>query len=429
MGEKVSAARDAADSAKLRQLLGAPELAWLVQRIRARLERGEPLDGTLTLVGATPQQSRAVARLLGHNPGGGTSLSVSLPELASRLGKLSAAPDLATAVEAIAGPVRDLAAERASGLELWNQALASARSSRLSRLAWYREWLSGISRDGTVTRLIRDDHADVVGQAAAVLERLPDDTAEGSVVLSALAAAPTDDERALNDGPLPTLVLSALAAREGVARPATPDAERALWSAAGVVSDDLASQVLVLNMRAGGEPLGRWMTEAAEVGQPFRATLRQLIAAPVLPFALDIYVCSSTAVMRAAADELGTRCPALVCTEGEPSVACARLLLAAVTSGSSVFWHADFSWPGLRGTATAIRRLQAKPWLMSAADYQAALAAGTRPLTGRAEPSGWDRELAAVMRMTGKAVGEERLVPQLVGALGDRATQLHLGGA
>ncbi len=135
----------------------------------------------------------------------------------------------------------------------------------------------------------------------------------------------------------------------------------------------------MLNVRCGGEPVGRWLSEAAEAGEPFRLTLRQLTSSPVLPWALDIFVCASAALVRAAADELGPQCPALVCTEGEPSVACARLLQAAAGSGSAVHWHADFSWPGLHGTAAAIQRLSARPWRMAAADFQEARRAAVRP--------------------------------------------------
>jgi uncharacterized protein (TIGR02679 family) len=421
MGMSVSVRQITIDHAKLQRMLGSAELAWLVERIRGRLERGEPIDGTVTLVGASQAQRRAAARLLGHSVGRGSSLSVSLSDVAAELWRAAAAPNLVAAVEAIGGPVRDLAAERAADLQRWGDALAAVRSSWLSRLSWYREWLDSISRDGTVTKLIRQGHSDVIGQAAAVLERLPSRTEEGSAVLSALAADATGNERALAEGPLAGLVLRALAVREGVQVPTSRDGERALWSAAGVVADDLASQVLVLNIRSGGEPVGRWLTEAADAGQPFRLTLRQLIAAPVLPWALEIYVCSSSALLRAAADQLGTGCPALVCTEGEPSVACARLLQAAVRSGSSLHWHADFSWAGLRGTATAIRRLGAQPWLMAASDYQAALPGGADPLTGRAEPSPWDPRLAEVMRMSGRAVTEDRVVPGLLAELTGQA--------
>ena len=217
---------------------------------------------------------------------------------------------------------------------------------------------------------------------------------------------------------LPTLVLRALALREEVPVPADREAARALWTAAGVVADDLVSQVLVLNVRSGGEPLGRWLTEAAMAGQPFRVTLRQLLAMPVLPTAIDLFTCASPAVLRAAADQLGPACPPLVCTEGEPSVACSRLLHAAMVGGATVRWHADFSWSGLRSTAAAIRRLRAEPWLMGAADYQAGLAAGAaEPLSGPPEPSPWDGRLADLMRNAGRAITEERMLPSLLAEL------------
>jgi uncharacterized protein (TIGR02679 family) len=398
-------------------MLGGPELAWLVARIRARIERGERLDGVVTLVGATPGQRRAVARLLGRNPGRASALSVSLPAVATELFRAAAAPDLRAAVESLGGPVRDLAAERAAELARFGDALSVIQSSGLAELPWYQEWLDLLRRDGTVTRLIRQGHADVLAQATAVLERLPDASGRSNAVLSALAAGATGDERALVRGPLPDLVLRALAIREGVPAPETTEAAEALWAAAGLVADDLASQVLVLNVRCGGEPLGRWLSEAAECGEPFRVTLRQLTSSPVLPWALDIFVCASPALVRAAATELGPRCPALVCAEGESSVACARLLQAAAGSGSAVHWHADFSWPGLRSTAAAIARLGARPWRMAAADYQAALGGGGPALRGRPERSDWDPRLAELMQRTGRGVPEDRVLPGLLGEL------------
>lgn len=419
------------DHAQLQLMLGSPELGWLVDRIRNKLERGEPLDGTVTLVEASPAQRKAAMRLLGRSAGHGPTLSVPLPALAAELRRTSAAPSLLAAVEALGGPVRNRAAERAAELRHWAEVLARARSSPLAGLDWYRQWLDDISRDGTITRLVRQGHGEVIDQAATVLALLPsedrppapDDSEPvriigselGSVLLTALAAQATGDENALSEGPLPGLVLRALAVREGVQAPAGREGIEALWSAAGVATDDLASQVLVLNMRAGGEPLGRWLSEAADAGQPFRATLRQLTGSGVLPWALDVFVCASSAVLRAAADRLGADCPALVCTEGLASVACTRLLHAAASSGSTVHWHADFSWPGLRATATAIRRLGAQPWLMSVTDYEAAVAdGGGEPLKGWAEPSPWDPRLAELMRSTGRAVSEEHLQERLL---------------
>ena len=71
VGISVSAGQIAVDHAKVQRMLGSPELSWLVDRIRGRLERGEPIDGTVTLLAATPAQRRAAARLLGHGPGRG----------------------------------------------------------------------------------------------------------------------------------------------------------------------------------------------------------------------------------------------------------------------------------------------------------------------------------------------------------------------
>jgi uncharacterized protein (TIGR02679 family) len=400
-------------------MLGSSELHWLVERIRAKLERGEPLDGTVTLVGATPAQRRAAAGLLGRSAGRGTSLSVELPAVATELFRAGAAPTLQAAVEELGGPVRDLVAERAADLRQWGDVLDGLRACRLFRLPWYRDWLEAIRRDGTATKMIRQGRGQQLKLAAAVLERLPSDASgpASAAVLSTLAAAVTGDERALTDGPLASLVLRALAIREGVQAPTSREAQHALWAAAGLVTDDLASQVLVLNIRAGGEPAGRWLTEAADAGQPFRLTLRQLTMHPVLPWALEIYVCSSSALVRAAADELGASCPALVCTEGEPSVACRLLLQAAASSASTVHWHGDFSWPGLRSAATAIRRLGARPWRLTASDYQTALACGSEPLRGRAEPSPWDPRLAEMMQRSGRMVGEQRVLSALLSDL------------
>jgi uncharacterized protein (TIGR02679 family) len=406
------------DLGGLQRLLGEPEIAWLVERIRGRLERGEPVDGTVTLVGATHAERRAATRLLGHGVGRGTSLSVPLPEVAAALRRAGAAPSLQAAVEALTGPVRDLAAERAGEIQRWEDMLIPARTSPLATLAWYRAWLEEITRDGTVTRLIRQGHGAVLAQAPAVLERIPGGPEPSGVMLADLATAAAGDPAALSQGQLPTLVLRALALREEVPVPADREAARALWTAAGVVADDLVSQVLVLNVRSGGEPLGRWLAEAAMAGQPFRVTLRQLLAMPVLPTAIDLFTCASPAVLRAAADQLGPACPPLVCTEGEPSVACSRLLHAAMVGGATVRWHADFSWSGLRSTAAAIRRLRAEPWLMGAADYQAGLAAGAaEPLSGPPEPSPWDGRLADLMRNAGRAITEERMLPSLLAEL------------
>jgi uncharacterized protein (TIGR02679 family) len=402
------------DTQRLRRVLGAPELGWLIDRIRIRLERGEPVDGTVTLVGATPEQRRAAARLLGHRTGRGTSLSISLPEVDAALRQAGFPSGLRAAVESLTGPVRDRAAERSAEIRQFQDALDGARRSPLAVAQWHLAWLEEITRDGTLTRLVRHGQGDLLAQATAVLERLPTGTDESAVLLPALAEAVTGDTKALDTTPLSSLVLRALALREAVPMPSGRDAERALWTAAGVVTDDLASQVLVLNVRAAGEQLGEWLTEAAEAGEPFRITLHQLTVMPIMPLAIDLQVCENPAVLRAAAGQLGADSAPLVCTEGEPSVACYRLLQAAVSTGTRIHWHSDFDWPGLRATAAAIRRLGAAPWLMSADDYRAALPASTESLRGPRATSPWDTRLAELMQASGRAVTEERQLTALL---------------
>jgi len=302
---------------QLRRVLGAPELGWLIDRIRIRLERGEPVDGTVTLVGATADQRRAAARLLGHGTGRGTSLSVPLPEVDAALRRAGISSGLRSAVESLTGPVRDRAAERSAELRQFQDVLDGARRSPLAAAPWHLAWLEEISRDGTLTRLVRQGQGQLLAQATAVLERLPAGPDESAVLLPALAEAVTGDPKALDGSALSALVLRALARRDP-SGPDGPDAERALWAAAGVVSDDLASQVLVLNVSAVGDGLGDWLTGAAEAGEPFRVTLHQLTVMPVMPLAIDLRVCADPAVLRAAAAQLGPDSAPLVCTEGSP---------------------------------------------------------------------------------------------------------------
>jgi len=409
------------DPQLLRRVLGVPELSWLIDRIRVRLERGEPVDGTVTLVGATAAQRKAAGRLLGHSTGHGTSLSIPLPEVDAALRRAGIASGLRAAVESLTGPVRDPAAERATEIRRFQDALDGARRSRLAAAAWHLAWVDEVTRDGTLTRLVRNGQGELLAQATAVLERLPAGADEPAVLLPALAEAVTGDTKALDSTPLAGLVLRALALREAVPAPAGLQAEHALWTAAGVVTDDLASQVLVLNVRAVGDGLGEWLTGAAEAGEPFRVTLHQLTVMPVMPLAIDLRVCENPALLRAAAARLGADSAPLVCTEGEPSVACYRLLQAAVATGTRIHWHSDFDWPGLRMTAAAIRRLGAAPWLMRADDYRGALGTSSELLKGPTAESPWDRRLADLMQASGRAVTEERQLAALLAELADRS--------
>ena len=396
-------------------MLGRPELAWLVERIRRRLEQGAALTGTVTLGNPTAEQRRATAQLLGHAPGRGEKMSVSLADLAIALQDADVAPDLRTAVEVLVGPLADLAGARADETQRRQAMTQALGRATVADSGWYDEWADGLAADGTLTRLVRRGEDRLAGQAAAILGRIPAD----DVPLPVLAERVTGDTKALSGTALAGLVLRALALRAGL--PAATDAlsRRALWESAGVVQDDLASQVLVLNVVGSQDHVVcDWLRDAAEFGIPFRLTLHQLTVDPVTPAGTDLFVCENPAVLRVAAGELGEAAASLVCTEGQPSAACHRLVGAAARAGMRVHWRGDFDWTGLRATAAAIDRYGAVAWRMTEDEYRRAVDDGdSEPLKGPVAPSPWDDRLAPAMAQRGRAVMEERLIPVLLGDL------------
>jgi len=412
--ERIDAER--IDAERVRAALGGPDLAWLVDRCRARIERGRPLHGPVVRSPSTPAERVAVARLLGRPPGQGIRLSVRLEDLDAEIADAGIAPGLRAAVEVLTGPLRDLPAERAGEADRVARTAGALRAARHGGAGWYDAWVDGLLADGTLTRLDRGGRGDLPGQAAAVLDRLP---ADGTLPLPVLAEQVLGDTKALAGSPLARLVLRALALRAATAVPQGSADERAAWLSAGVVVDDLSSQVLVLNLRCREDHVvAGWLDGAADAGLPFRLTLHQLGLHPLTPRAREVFVCENPAVLRTAASELAGHGNALVCTEGVPSAACLRLLDAAARAGARVRWHADLDWTGLRTTADAVRRFAALPWRMTCADYLAGLARGdSEPLRGAPAESPWEPGVATELARHGRAVMEERVMDGLLADL------------
>jgi len=395
----------------------------LLVAARRRLERtGGRLDGKIGLGAPTDDERRVVIGLTGrHRAPDTVRLTISLAELDAglRRGRGEGLVDMLTR---LGGPLRNRPAEAAAETAARDAALAATASDRHGAQAWFDAWRADLATDGTATRLIRRGEPHLLAQAVAVLDRLPAD----GTPLPVLAEEVTGDPKALSAGTLAHLVLRALALRstamgEQCTPPQTAEQRRALWDAAGVVVDDLASQVLVLNLPADGAGLGEWLSAAALLAVPLRVTLHQLGAMPIIPRVAEVFVCENPAVLRQAAARLGARSAALVCTEGVPSLACWRLLEAAAGAGARIRWRNDFDWAGLRITASAIERLGVAPWRMTAGDFAAALADGdTEPLRGTPSASPWDPALADSLAASGRSVMEERLIPLLL-------DDLHVG--
>jgi uncharacterized protein (TIGR02679 family) len=403
-------------------VLGAPPWDRLLAIARRRLERsGGSLDGVIRLTTPTEAERRLVIGLTGtHRPPGVSAVSVGLAQLDRAMTERFSLT-LAQAIATVDGPVRNRPAERLTEQLGRESALAAARAQAGGHAGqpWFGQWLEQLSADGTVTKLIRRGDADLVRQAAAVLALLP----VPLISLPVLAERATGNTKALSHTGLATLVLRALALRDGLSPPTSSAQRRLQWESAGVILDDLASQVLVLGIRpTENNVLAGWLRQAADAGLAFRITLQQLTENPFSATGSEIFVCENPAVLRAAAARWGPECRPLVCSEGQPSAACGRLLAQAK---GTVRWRGDFDWTGLRTTEAAIDRYGAKPWRMSVSDYLTALAGAdgvvslpeTEALRGSPAVSPWDPALAGEMKSRGRAVMEERLLPVLLADL------------
>jgi uncharacterized protein (TIGR02679 family) len=405
---------------RLERLLGEPETAWLVHRVRRRIELGEPLDTAVTLTGCTPVQREAVHRLLGHPPRTGSSLTVSLPELDLVLRRSGVSPDgLQAAVVALRGPVVVRSEAAAEAERLWAEAFApladvAASHPRLS--AWY----DGLRRSGLVRRLAGTAEAagPLLTDLAAVIAALP----AGGEQLARFAARVTSDAHALDDDrPLATLALGAARALYDLPRGGGAEWRREVWASVGLLRDELSMSVLTLGLpgdatSSTGRALGAWN----EAGQPVVLTLRQLVRDPpaLRLSGVTVSACEGPVVVSAAADELRGSFRPLVCTSGQPGTAVIHLLRLLVETGATLRYHGDFDWGGVRIAGGLFRRFTITPWRYDSAAYQEAVMAGLgRGLTGRPADALWDPRLAPAMRAAKVRIDEELVLDDLVGDL------------
>lgn len=400
-------------------MLGGEHIAWLVARVRRRLELGKPLTGTLTLSDAGLEQRRAVERLLGRRATVGKSLTVSLDEVDATLRTSGAAPDgLASAVQALLGTVPDRRAESAAEAAAWSAALTPLAElvERRPELVPWRVWLDAT---GMVRRLTGRpaEATTLIDQLARVLDSLP---ATG-IALGQLAAMTTGDAHGLDDGrPLATLALSAVRVLGGAAPTGDGSAadRRAAWAAVGVHRDELSSSVLCLGLPGGTETVvGRMVAVATEAGEPCVLTLRQL-GRDTPTFGVgtgQVWVCENPIVPACAADELGAACPPMVCLSGQPSAAAIRLLTLLAAEGAELAYHGDFDWGGVRIANSLRERVEWRPWRFDARAYLSAVASVTGgELTGRPVDAAWDPSLRPALERHRIHVQEELMLTTLL---------------
>ncbi|HEX6676939.1 MAG TPA: TIGR02679 family protein [Actinomycetes bacterium] len=412
------------DLDRLRRLVGGEDLRWLVERVRARLERGLPLDGTVTLEGASEAQRRAVARLLGRPAGRGASLSVALPAVEAVLRGAGLAPDLGTAVQALAGPVTDRAAERSAVERRWSAALdvAEQAAQRRPALTPWAEWLRGT---GLLRRLARGNPAwaqELVEQAVAVLDLLP---ARGQPLSVLAASAAGGGHRLDPDQPLATLVLRAASLIGRVPPGDGAEWRRTVWASVGVLAGELTNPVLALNLP--GDPrtaTGQALTLWAEAGQPVHLAARQLLRDPPDLSALqgrDVFVCENPSVVAEAANRLGKASAPLVCANAHPGAAATVLLRQLGAAGARLRYHGDFDWPGITIANGIVARFGALPWRLDTGAYRSAADRDGPPLRGRPVTSTWDPALTQAMLELCVKVEEEQVLDDLLADLANPA--------
>ncbi|MFF4254971.1 TIGR02679 family protein [Streptomyces sp. NPDC001663] len=402
------------DLDRLGRLLGDPGLAWLVERVRRRMERDEPLTGPVTLADPTPAERAAAERLLGRAPRAGRSLSVRLDVVDAVLRRSGISTEgLAPAITALTGPVARLADVREQEANAWQDAYLP-----LTALAALRPelsaWADQLRHDGLVRRLARTPHVAkiLLTDAASALRTLPADPA---VSLPTFANRTLGDAHALDDGTaLATLVLSGVRALTGFPDGNGAEWRREAWASAGLLRDALSSTVLTLGLR--GTPALDWLTDE---GEPAVLTLRQLTRnlpgrAPTV-----VYVCENPTVLATAADTHGPACPPLVCLQGQPSAAALTLLRHLHVHGCTLRYHGDFDWGGLRIADALLRRVPWRPWRYTAADYRTAAATTplAPPLTGTPATAAWDPDLAAALAELGVRIEEETVLDTLLADL------------
>jgi uncharacterized protein (TIGR02679 family) len=199
----------------------------------------------------------------------------------------------------------------------------------------------------------------------------------------------------------------------------------------GVHLDDLSSLVLCLGLPGDSHTaLGKVLAVHQETGQPAVLTLRQLRGHDeALPVGL-VRVCENPVVIAAAADELGRRCPPLVCVGGQPSAAGWQLLDLLAAGGAEFRYHGDFDWGGIRIAGAVRQRVDQgqsrwQPWRYDRDAYEAAatavlaLRAATRlpRLAGEPVATPWDPGLAAAMACHDVRIEEELSLDTLLADL------------
>jgi len=412
-----------------RAWLAQPELARLWDQVHQRLQRnGIAVRGTVLIPDATHAEREALSLLMGRVYSAGR-VSVVLADLDDRLRSSAAGRGVADVVAELRGALVDQPAMRSARQtereQVWAAAREAMRTTGLAALPWAPGWLEEVRRGGAVSRLASGRAALLLVQAVTVLARLHLPAGQGPVLARGeLAEHLTGTAHGLDDDTvLARLVLRGLARARGEDFPRDARARRELWEAAGVATDQVSSTVLTYGlMPLGDDWPARLLRERSQQLAEAHLTMRDLrrMRWRLAP-GTEVFVCENPRVVEAVADAGGQR--PLVCTAGNPTTTVLALLDSLMGAGASLAYRGDFDWPGVAMANRIIGTYQARPWRMTAADYEEhvriARDRGTplQPLSGQLTAADWDPELAPAMQAMGVGVQEESALELLLADL------------
>jgi uncharacterized protein (TIGR02679 family) len=400
-----------------------PGLARIGREAARRLQRsGLEAKGRLRLPAITQGEISSLSGLLGGRwraPLPGADATVDLASLDRALRSSSygcTLLDLATAVHgsALVDAVALRAAAEAERRDGW--AVLKAHPA-VVRDAILGGWLDRERASGAAVRSAAGAPFGLLRAVLDLVASLPADPPMSLARFATLHRA--GDPHALDrDRPLDAVLRRALAHLDGDDAPlAGAAARRERYDRWGLCCDELSGTVLCCGLHASGESrLARSLRLAAAAGEPRVLTLRELRAVTTLACGPVVFTCENPDVVAAAADELGARCPPLVCTEGWPSTACVRLLRALLAGGATALHHGDMDRGGLRIVDRLLAVTGGAPWRMTAVDHEAHRAGGVRladgvPIVVR-DPR--LRQVAEAIALRGRLVREEQMIRALL---------------
>lgn len=389
-----------------------PGPATILNAVVIRARRGFKTEyGSLSTITLTPEERNQVAQLLG-TPWELSGRPVRLQDLAARLGEHGlSVRQLAESSHGAAIEPDSARRERAADAARHERAAVAAALATAGVVpSTIEQWLNdrGLPQPGTGNLQTLAD------QVVEVLTHIKQ--SHGKIWLAQLAADVFNDAHRLDaNQPLGRATARLAAIAHDMPRPQRAGHDwRNAWASIGVTCDAISSRVLALNLPlTGNSPAASQCANA--YGEPIWLTLRTLSSRWSLGQPTTIFVCENVTVAQAAADDLGSGCPPMVCTDGIASGAALDLIAGLSESGCIIRARADFDQAGftIADQVLSVAPL-ARSWRYDAATYAALCNLDPQPAASLDGLSNALDELRIHYAATRIPVHEERLLGDLL---------------